>query len=237
MGPYDQAIQTLMKRDRDLRNTTARRVLTVDPPEPGLVAWWSFDEDADCPVASDGAGNRLGGILRDAARADGRRGKALVCAGGCVTVPENSRLFPTNSLTVECWVKSDVAGQTDKWFVNGVFGGGFTGYRMGLVGGKPCFQVPLTAWSHSLSAASALPLGQWTHLAGTFDGCTLRIYVDGVESGKLERPGPMKPNTAPLCLGNFAEKHAAHFTGLLDEVKVYDRALTPAEVSVQARIQ
>ena len=46
----------------------------------------------------------------------------------------------------------------------------------------------------------------------------------------MERPGPVKPNDFHLCLGNFAEDHAAHFTGLLDEVKLYDRALTAEEV-------
>jgi hypothetical protein len=88
----------------------------------------------------------------------------------------------------------------------------------------------LTSFSHHLSADQPLPAGHWVHLAGTFDGQLMRIYVDGRPSGQLERPGPLQPCSSPLCLGAYALKHEAHFTGLLDEVKLYDRALRPAEI-------
>ena len=68
------------------------------------------------------------------------------------------------------------------------------------------------------------------HLAGTFDGQTLRIYVDGQEQGSMERPGPIHPNDFHLCLGSYEVNHAAHFSGLLDEAKLYARALTAEEV-------
>ena len=145
---------------------------------------------------------------------------------------ENHRLLsPTNALTLECWVKTDLAGQDNKWFVNRVLAGGTaTGYRLGVLAGKPCFEVPLTDWSHHLQAADLLPRNRWVHLAGTFDGKTMRIYVDGEERGALERPGPIHPNDFRLCLGSYEAGHQAHFTGLLDEVRLYSRALSAAEV-------
>jgi hypothetical protein len=112
-----------------------------------------------------------------------------------------------------------------------VFSGGTdTGYRLGVVDGKPCFEVPQTSFSHHLSASVDLPTGRWVHLAGTFDGQMMRIYVDGEEKGTMERPGPVKANAFHLCLGNYEEKHPAYFHGLLDEVKLYSRALTAEEV-------
>ena len=140
-------------------------------------------------------------------------------------------LSPVAGLTVECWVKTDAAGQDNKWFVNRVLAGGTdTGYRMGVLRGKPCFEVPQGKWSHHLTAGDALPTGRWVHLVGTFDGRTMRIYVDGVERGTMARPGPVKPNAFPLCLGSYEAGHSAHFTGLLDEVRLYGRALTANEV-------
>jgi hypothetical protein len=62
-----------------------------------------------------------------------------------------------------------------------------------------------------------------------------RVFVDGEERGALERPGPVKPNEFHLCLGSYEVKHAAHFTGLLDEVKLYDRALPAETVSEHYR--
>jgi hypothetical protein len=128
-------------------------------------------------------------------------------------------------------VKTALAGQDNKWLVNRVVAGGTsTGYRLGVLAGHPCFEIPLTDWSHHLKAATPLPVGRWVHLAGTFDGTTMRIYVDGEERGTMERRGPIKPNDFRVCLGSYEPGHRAHFTGLLDEVKIYRRALNPSEV-------
>jgi len=231
MGPYDTAMRTLMQREDEQRKTVSKKVTKAGAPEEGLIGWWAFDEEKESAAALDYAGNRLGGSLQGAERAKGIDGNALVCNGGCVLVPSNKLLSPAAALTIECWVKTDTASQDNKWFVNSVFGGGeATGYRMGVIEGKPCFEVPLTNWSHHLKASVALPTGRWVHVAGTCDGKTMRIYVDGEERGSMERPGPIKANEFHLCLGNFEEKHAAHFTGLLDEVRLYGRALSADEV-------
>lgn len=149
-------------------------------------------------------------------------------------IGNDRRLSPPTALSIACWVKNDIPGQHDKWFVNRIFGGSVaSGYRLGLVEGKPCFAVPLTDWSHHLRASVELPTGRWTHIAGTFDGRTMRIYVDGQEQGVLQRPGPVKANDFHLCLGSYEVGHAAHFQGLLDEVTLYARALTAAEIRAQ----
>jgi len=174
--------------------------------------------------------------VRGATRAPGLDGNALVCEGGCVVVGSSPLLSPTSGVSIECWVKTDVAGQDNKWLVNRVFAGGTaTGYRLGVLAGKPCFEVPLTDWSHHLQADTALPTGGWVHLVGTFNGAVMRIYVDGEERGTMERPGPVQPNDFHLCLGTYEVDHQAYFTGLLDEVKLYGRALTAQEVAEHYR--
>jgi hypothetical protein len=230
MGPYDTAYKTWQQREEALRKLTSKKVHKAGAPEEGLIGWWAFDEEKDCPVAFDYSGNGLGGKLVDAERTRGIEGSALVCRGGSVVVENDPRLSPS-SLTIECWIRTDMAGQRNQWFVNRVFAGGTsTGYRMGVLEGKPCFEVPLSDWSHHLTASTTLPTGRWAHVVGTFDGKVMKIYVDGEERGAMERPGPLKPNSFHLCLGNFEVKHPAHFTGLLDEVKIYGRALTAREV-------
>ena len=74
-------------------------------------------------------------------------------------------------------------------------------------------------------------------MAGTFDGKAERIYVDAEEQGAMERPGPVNPSQFHLCLGNYEVKHPSYFRGLLDEVKLYDRALTAEEVREHYRKQ
>jgi hypothetical protein len=231
MGPYDGPYRAFTEREEQLRKSVSKKATKAGAPEKGLIGWWAFDEADDDPIALDYSGNRLGGKLRNAKRSKGIDGAALVCDGGSVEVVNSPRLSPPTAITIECWVKTDKAGQENTWFVNRVFGGGTsTGYRMGIMSGNPCFEVPQTDWSHHLKAKIALPTGQWVHLAGTFDGKVERIYVNGDEQGSLDRPGVINANTFHLCLGNFEIGHAAHFDGLLDEVKLYDRALSAEEV-------
>lgn len=230
LGPYDAAARQALARRGELRPLLTRRV-TASPPSADLVGWWTFDEPADTPVAFDASGHRLGGELLGVARAPGIVGNAIECAGGVVVVPDDPRLSVPEAITIDCWVKTDVPGQHNRWIVNRVLGGGEnTGYRLGLLEGKPCFEVPQTAWSHHLTAPESMSLGRWVHLAGTFDGHTMRLFVDGVEVATLARPGPINGSHFDLMIGGFAPDTRAHFQGLLDEVRLFARALSAEEI-------
>jgi hypothetical protein len=237
-GPYDMAYKSQAEHMAAQHRLITRRVVKPGADEPGLIAWWAFDEDDDVPVVLDWSGHRLGGEIVGARRAAGIDGRALVCDGGVALVPGQERLSPAAAITVECWVKTDLARQPNAWIVNRVLPGATSaGYRLGIVNGQPCFEIPLTSFSHHLAAAGQLPTGRWVHLAGTFDGQTMKIYVDGQGCGCLPRPGPIHPTAAHLCLGNYEIGHKAFFTGLLDEVKIFDRALSDAEIARHCRRQ
>jgi hypothetical protein len=231
LGPYDTEIRAAIRERERARSEARQRIKKPGWDEPGLVAWWRFDEAGDAPAALDYSGQGRGGQMIHTARAEGLVGRAMVCTGGCVRIESDPAFSVTTGLTVTCWVKTEVAGQNQAWLVNRVQGGGeATGFRMGVVGGRLCFNVPLTAWSHTAQAVTPLPTGRWVHLAGTFDGRTVRVYLDGEVCGALERPGAVGANGFPLFLGSFAPGHTAHFEGLLDEVRLYNRALSQVEV-------
>lgn len=236
LGPYDRAYTNHKRAEETSAALAARKVTKPDATETGLLAWWAFDEKSNDTVALDYTGKGLGGVLHKASRAVGIDGSALLCNGGWIMVPNSPRLSPPSAMTIECWVKTDKANQDNVWLVNRVYGGGpSTGYRLGILGGNPCFEIPLTDWSHHLKADIPLQTGKWVHIAGTYDGTRMRIYVNGEEHGSMERTGPIHPNTFPLCLGSYDADHPAHFTGLLDEVKLYDRALTASEIQTHYR--
>lgn len=231
LGPYDKAYKEFAKKQDQIRLLAGKSVRKHGGDEPGLIGWWAFDEFKNDPIAYDYSGHRMGGGFYQAARVKGIDGNALDCNGGCVLIPSNPLLCPPNGLTTECWVYTDVADQNDKWIVNRIFGGKTnSGYRLGFYAGKPCFAIPQTDWSHHLSGSKALPVGKWVHLAATYDGQMMRIYMDGEECASLARIGPVSPNDFDLCLGSYAESHDAHFTGKLDEVKLYNRALSANEI-------
>ncbi len=201
------------------------------PPPPGLAGWWALDEENDSKTAPEDSGPKKSRLPRGVKRTQGIDGPGLLCDGGCVEVLNAPKLSPATAMTLECWVKTDEAGQANNWIANRVFGGATSkGYRLGILEGNPCFEIPQSDWSHHLKAKDPLPTGRWVHLAGTFDGQVMRIYVDGELQGSMDRPGPINSTEFHLCLGNYEIAHPAYFRGVIDEVKLYDRALLPDEI-------
>ena len=109
--------------------------------------------------------------------------------------------------------------------------GSQSGYRLGLASGRPAWQIPLESWSHSLIGPEPLPVGEWSHLAATFDNQTMRLYVNGREVGTLPRAGFIAPGR-DLVVGAYSpDLDRARFRGWLDEVRLYRRVLSAAELA------
>ncbi len=233
-GPYDTVIRAHFESLETKRRLLLKRVLKAGAPA-GLVAWWTFDDPADSPVALDYSGRRNGALLEKANRAPGFEGNALVCDGGCVVLPQSQAVGGLQKLTIECRVKTETPKQDNRWIVNGVFGHNVRGgFRLGVLQGKPCFQVPKTDWSHHLVGREPLPVGKWVHLAATYDGATMRLYADGEECGNMPRPGRLRPTDGRLVLGGYDVGHPSHFQGLLDDVRIYRRVLSAEEIRLHA---
>jgi hypothetical protein len=230
MGPYDRAYTTWNAEQERLHNLGVRKIRKRGADEPGLVAWWAFDEPRNSPAVFDYSGHQFGGVVRSASRASGFDGSALKCDGGCIQV--TGCPTPAGAMTIECWVRTDAADQSNKFIIS--THGAAAGYGLGMADGKPMLIIPRGDWKPSVVASDKLSLGRWVHLAGTYDGQTMRIYVDGVQSGSADRGGDVAPSGRDLFLGSFSIDHDAHFTGILDEVRLYDRALTPSEIAAHA---
>jgi len=85
---------------------------------------------------------------------------------------------------------------------------------------------------------SSTNTGQWYHLFATYDGETLRLYVDGEEVANNTSPsGNIDDNTGPLGLGTrVTQATFAPFYGIIDDVRIYNRALTATEIAQLANI-
>ncbi len=168
----------------------------------------------------------------------GVRGTALSLDGttSFVSVPDAGALDVTTGLSVSAWVRPGV--QATQYVVKKAAQGTTDGYELGLSSGG----VPFLRFNHAASGdtfrvngTSALPAnGQaWVHLAGTYDGQRMRIYVNGVEQGSVAGPASIATNSLPLVIG--AEPGGVRpFKGAIDEVRLYDRALSATEVATVA---
>lgn len=98
------------------------------------------------------------------------------------------------------------------------------------IGGPGEFQHRLT------SAGYSLPVGHWAHVAATYDGQTMRLYINCTVAAEADVPGSILPKERwPIFIGNYSgRKNAYAMDGALDEVKVFDRALSEEEVFAAA---
>jgi hypothetical protein len=105
-------------------------------------------------------------------------------------------------------------------------------WKLSLTPGRlPRWTVRTTSGTADLDAPSALAVGAYVHLAATYDGAALRLYVNGQPAGERAHTGAMPATDLPLLLGQMLPGQPEYnFPGALDEVRVYNRALSAAEV-------
>jgi hypothetical protein len=93
----------------------------------------------------------------------------------------------------------------------------------------PAGQVFVSAAGQRVHAPSPIPINTWTHLATTYDGAVQRLYVNGVEVATRAQSGAVRTSDNPLRIGGNSV-WGEFFQGRIDEVRIYNRALTPGEI-------
>jgi hypothetical protein len=207
--------------------------LTVAPAAAsGLVGAWGFDEPSGASV-TDASGRGNAGTIAGATRtATGRFGGALTFDGinDWVTVADAASLRLTTGMTVDGWVRPTANG-TARWRTVAIkerTGGlAYALYAYGDAG-LPSGHA-FTSAERWARAPSAPALNAWTHLATTYDGTTIRFYVNGVQVATQAQSGAIAAGTGPLRIGGTAV-WSEWYQGALDEIRVYNRALTAAEL-------
>ena len=205
--------------------------LTVSAPAGGLVGAWGFDE-ASGSTTDDASGNGNTGTIANATRTtSGKFGGALTFNGtnAWVTVNDSSSLHLTGGMTIEGWVNpTTLSGSWRALAVKETA----TGLAWALYpagdGGFPSGHAFTTSeqWARG---TSVLPLNTWSHVATTYDGTTIRTYVNGVQVGTKAQTGSLVTSTQPLRFGGD-NVWPEWFEGSLDEIRVYDHALTAAQI-------
>ena len=195
------------------------------PPLIGPVGEWGFDERGGRQALdSSGAGNP--GTLSGATRTRGRFGGGLCFDGrnDWVTVADARSLDLTTGMTLAAWVRPSARGGWRSVLVKE----SVNRLSYGLYA-RPSGHVFTTA-EHGLRGGSALRRNRWSHLAMTWDGLIMRVYVNGAEVSRATLIGTAKTAAGPLRIGGNAI-WPEFFKGTIDEVRVYDRALTAAEIA------
>lgn len=240
-GSPDVAPEASADRDPQLADAVVSTPDAADPLLLGLIAHWRFDEGAGTSAAdSSGNGNRAtlhnGAAWTSRTGASARPGDFAVGLDGVddhlsVNPAKLPRLEGAKSISFWFSARTDVLpaadGSTQTTCVALLNTAEHLAIQIGTDKGRPA------AWhageSQGFVVAPAIPPTGFRHWGYTFDGTVHRLYVDGQVVGMKE----VKPATGPLTslmIGTFKAPEEM-CAGQLDDLRIYDRALAPAEIT------
>jgi hypothetical protein len=204
--------------------------VAVGQDDKSLVGYWPFDEGSGTE-AKDASGNGHNGELIDEPQwVAGKFGSALDFggSGSYVLVPDDAALDLSDDVTYMAWfnLNEGIVGQrrmmskNDSIFVLFDFGGA-TSVDF-LVKPNNDFAESTTAdWK----------LGEWYHFAGTYDGDALRVYIDGELEGESAGVPSIAVSSLDLWIGaDDYQLPTTSFPGILDDVRIYNKALSEDEI-------
>jgi hypothetical protein len=206
--------------------TAAHATSTCIPPVAGMVGWWPGDGSANDIVGGDN-GTLHGGVTY----ASGEVGEAFSLNGtdAFVEAPDALDLDPTSAGSEDAWVNfsqlPSVAGHIMEIIGKGGFGTDFD--LQAETDNRFHFYI---AVGTEVSSTTVIQTGVWYHVVGTWDAKKgLNIYVNGVLENTNSALVTRSASSEPLMIGNQPAFGPRLFSGMIDEVQIFDRALTAAE--------
>jgi hypothetical protein len=195
----------------------------------GLVGAWGFNEGAG-GTAADVSGFANNGTLAGATwTALGKIGGGLAFNGTSaeLAVADAASLDLTSAMTLEAWVypttastdwRSILAKNTDRYYL----------MASSDPQGMPAAGGTFGSGNANVFGTQLLPLNTWRHVAATFDGASLQLFVNGASVASTARSGPLTTSAENLLIG--ADHYGEYFQGVLDEIRIYNRALSLPEL-------
>jgi hypothetical protein len=205
------------------------------PGSPGdhVVARWLFDEGAGT-LAIDSSGHQNNAVILNGTWGDGHVGSALLMNGGndsiaTVTLSDSLR-STTDEITVMAWTYRTATHNV------AVLSHGYPALFFGFHGARYKWQIEHVGGRRTACYADpkfeAQP-DRWIHLAATYDGWVARLYADGAEVCSKWAWGAITMPEAPFTISGYldASGHIVdEITGRLDDVRIYDRALSQQDI-------
>jgi fibronectin type 3 domain-containing protein len=196
----------------------------------GLVAAYGFEEASGTAAVDSSSAGNAGTLSGPTRSASGRFGAALSFDGtnDLVTVADSASLDLSSAMTLEAWLRPSSGGWRTA-ILKERPGGLVYGLYGSTDNNRPSTEIQLGS-ATEVRGTSALPLNLWTHLAATYDGATMRLYVNGSQVATRNASGALQLSSGALRIGGNTVWGGEYFRGLIDEVRVYNRALTAGEI-------
>jgi len=199
----------------------------------GLVLWLKFNEGSG-NIAYDSSFYNNHGTIYGATWTDGKFGKALSFDGvdDWVKVADSESLNPKR-ITITAWVKRDTTGVSHSIVGKFRFASNTSYYLIIRAMDTVEFIIGDGANRYALNGNTIIDTN-WHFIAATYDGACMKIWIDGELDNSLSVTTNIASNTQPVTIGTWNPTAAdpAHFNGTIDEVRIYNRALSENEIKM-----
>ena len=204
-----------------------------------VIGWWNFDNNLNDISDYKNNGEKSGNIQY----VDGVSGQAIRLDGNSyVKIPSTESLNVSDEITIISWVRWDITPVSGDNWANIVFKSENNGathdgaYRLQHSQTNSQFEFAIETyiegydWLFGSSWVVAPSKNTWYHVACTYDGSEKVMYINGNKVGSENTNGKIKASDEkPLYIGSAG--NSRYFTGTIDEVQIYERALSASEVS------
>ncbi|MBX2826590.1 MAG: T9SS type A sorting domain-containing protein [Flavobacteriaceae bacterium] len=201
-------------------------------PEDGLMGRYELDNGTYVDATANGydlAPIGTGTLLP----ADDRFGepmKALLFVEDYLTLASAPGVFDfdsENAISLAAWIKIDQTVIDWTGLLNNWAGFDAGGYYLGLT---PTQQIRWNVNADEVIDTDPVPTGVWMHVVAAFDGTTSRVYLDGILTSIAAPSADLTPSVFPFVVGSQSDNDTNKFPGTIDEILVYNRALSDQEV-------
>jgi hypothetical protein len=235
-GPTIGVLETLPAEDRwyTLTNTTAEAEAPVATTPIGdleaslaPVVYYDCSNDGN-PNLTDLSGNALNATINGTtfttASHDGTDALSFDGATSEIIIPDNAIIDFTSNMTLSAWVNLNTTSKDQC-----IFGKNTAYYLTVYKDGKVGVGLRINgAWKTHKLSTEEITNNLWTHIATTYDGANVRIYIDGIERGVFTQTGTISSSNKDLYLGTIWGGY--RLDGALDSIALFDTALSAEEI-------
>ncbi len=190
---------------------------------PNTVSRWAADGNA-----LDSVDSNNGTLINGVTFGTGQFGQAFSLNGTnqYVDIPDSNSLDITNALTISAWINPTTVTSSRR-IVDKITVGFTDGYLLDILGGS----LRMIAGSRLLSGGT-VATNTFQNVAGVYDGQFMRLYINGVQvaSNDFGSIAPIPTNNRSLKIGVDFTGNGNLFSGLIDEVNIFNRALSASEI-------
>lgn len=203
---------------------TSGAITFKQPSKNGLVGHWNFDEGRGTSAGDVSGNGNTGTLTNGPVWTSGKVGGGLNFDGSNDYVSMGDVDVSGDAITVSAWIKPDtLSGFTAPVHKRDAY--------MFYLNGNVLRPSVFTNTQYDLTGSIQIPLNQWTHIVFTYDGSDIKGYVNGVSDGSTSASGNINDSSYDLRISGEDGTNSYNFDGLLDDVRIYNTALSASEVT------